>query len=349
MTIWTTFCPSKICWELTAVQTEEVKPTSNWLTHQEIIIDSLSLLKKHGIAGIRLVIFPNEVTPDGKTCDWTAIDTMLGICKKKNILVDLCLGPYQYPYYPGIYLPVGLLDHVYENDNALDTNPELRKFGMFYLQTLLERYSQDKRIYGFHLGNEWPDRQNISGKEQVKKSISEDFMMRAASLIKASTDKPLRMNTNIDISDRHKITNKLTNILTILGIQGYLGFDIYPSQETWKKAPLQKLRRLFETYSYTFRQTKKVLKGTTLYFAEVEAQPWGDGRSWFRIISHEPDPQEKVLSYSSTSLQNTWNTYIKRTNCEIVSLWGSDFWLAANKMGITWPLEEVKTISSQAA
>lgn len=349
MTIWTTFCPSKICWELTCVQTKGVKPTSHWLQHQDLIGNSLKLLKKHGVRGIRLVIFPDEITTDGKKCDWTAIDVMLTLCKQHKILVDLCLGPYQYPYYPGIYLPTELLQYVYDNDNALDTNPELRKFGIFYLQSQLARYGDDKRITGFHLGNEWPDWQHISGKEKIKKSISEDFMIRAASLLKISTEKPIRLNTNIDASDRRRITNIFTNILTIIGDQGYLGFDIYPSQETWKKAPLQKIRRLFETYSYTFRQVKKILKRPTLYFAEVEAQPWGNGRSWFRIISDEPNPQEKVLTYSSTALQDTWNTYIRRTSCEIVSLWGSDFWLAAYAMGIAWPFEQVKIISSQVS
>ena len=353
MAIWTTFCPSKICWELTYVQTsfgsaqdKQGKPTSNWLEHQDLIINSLKLLKKHGISGIRLVVFPNEITQDGRKYDWTAIETMLTLCHKLKILVDLCLGPYQYPYYPGIYLPAQLVEYVFDNDNALDTNPELRKYGMTSLQMQLERYGQDDRIVGFHLANEWPDSQHISGKESIKKIISEDFMTRAASLCKASTDKPIRLNTNIRVSDKTKITNIFTNIFTILGNQAHLGFDIYPSQETWLKQPLQRIRLLFETHAYTFREIKKVLKGYSLYFAEIEAQPWGDGRSWYDLIKNESNPEQSILSYSSLSLIKTWNMYIKRTNSEIVSLWGSDFWLAAYAMGITWPLKQVKIISS---
>lgn len=348
MTIWTTFCPSKVCWELTYAKTEGKSPTSDWLKYQHLIKTSLQILQKHGISGIRLVIFPNEVTKDGKRFDWTAVETMLTLCHKLKIQVDLCLGPYQYPYYPGIYLPSQLLTYVFDNDNALDTNPELRKFGTAFLQLQLEKYSEDNRIHGFHLANEWPDRQNISEKEKLKKSVSEDFMIRAASLIKISTDKPISMNTNINVSDRKKITNTFTNMITILGTQLHLGFDIYPSQETWRKQPLQKIRLLFETFSYTFRQTKKLLKSSTMYFAEVEAQPWGDGRSWYNIIKSEEDPQQKVLAYYSSSLQQTWNTYIKRTGCDIVSLWGADFWLVANYMAVKWPLEQIKVISSQA-
>lgn len=348
MTIWTTFSPSKVCWELTYIQTNGKKPSSEWLEHQSLIQDSLKLLKKNGVKGIRFVIFPSEVTRDGKRYDFEPVETMLTICKKEKILVDLCLGPYQYPYYPGIYLPEGLLHHVFENDNSLDTNPELRRYGVTFLQIQLEKYGEDNRIHGFHLANEWPDRQHIYGKEKLKKTVSEDFMMRAAALIKASTDKPVSLNTNIAISDKRRLTNIFTNIFTILGSQLNLGFDIYPSQESWRKTPLQKLRRLVETYSYTFRQTKKAFKTCTFYFAEIEAQPWGDGRAWFTLINSEDNPSEKVLTYSSISLQQTWDTYIKKTGCDIVSLWGSDFWLTANAMGITWPLEKVKTISSQA-
>jgi hypothetical protein len=349
MTIWTTFCPSKICWELTYAVTHGQKPTSDWLDNQELIRDSLKLLKKHGIAGIRLVIFPSEVTTEGKKFDWTAVETMLDICYQQKILVDLCLGPYQYPYYPGIYLPPQLLSYVYDNENALDTNPELRRYGIAFLQLQLEKYGQDKRIRGFHLANEWPDKQNISGKEKLKKSISEDFMIKAASLVKISTEKPISLNTNISVSDKKKLTNTLTNILTIIGEQANLGFDIYPSQETWIMRLIQMIRRIFESSSYTLRQVKKSLKDCTLYFAEVEAQPWGNGRSWYSIINSAINPQQKVLSYSSIALQRTWNTYIKGTNCEVVSLWGADFWLVANELGITWPLKAVKSLSSQAA
>ncbi len=347
MTIWTTFCPSKICWELTYSQTDGTKPTSNWLDNKSLIQNSLKLLKKHGISGIRLVIFPSEITTDGKKFDWIAVETMLDICYRQKILVDLCLGPYQYPYYPGIYLPSQLLHYVYDNENALDTNPELRRYGITFLQHQLEKYGDDKRIRGFHFANEWPDSQNISGKEKLKKSISEDFMIKAASLVKIATDKPISLNTNVNASDKKRITNTFTNILTIMDSQANLGFDIYPSQETWKKQPLQKLRDFLVSYSYKLRQVKKSLKDCTLYFAEIEAQPWGDGRAWYKIIKSQANPEEKVLSYSPAALQQTWNKYVKRTNCDIVSLWGADFWLVANELGITWPLKAVKSLSSQ--
>jgi hypothetical protein len=342
MTVWTTFCPSKVCWEITAVQTQGKSPSSSWLDNKKVIQRSLHTLKQAGIAGIRLVILPNELTQDGKKFDWTAIDTMLTLCQKEKLAVDLCLGPFQYPYYPGIYLPSKLVSQVYDNENALDTNPNLRRYGIGFLQMQLERYGQHPFIEGFHLANEWPDSQNVAGKEQLKKTISEDFMTKAASLIKLSTEKPIRLNTNIDAVYKTKITNTFTNILTIFEDQGYLGFDIYPSQETWRKAFLLKLLRFFIPYRSSLAMIKKHYKLTQIYFAEIEAQPWGDGRSWYKIIINEPDPKKKVLAHSPLSLKKTWEKYLSGSQVPIISLWGSDFWLAAHEMGIAWPLEQVK-------
>lgn len=344
MTIWTTFCPSKICWELTYARTKGNAPTSNWLDKKQLIQSSLQTLKKVGISGIRLVIFPSEVTQDGKKYDWSPVDIMLDLCKKQGVAVIFCLGPFQYPYYPGIYLPPKLLTHIFDNKNALDTNPVLRQYGISFLQLQLERYGNNPDVVGFHLANEWPDSQVVSGKEHIKKTISDDFMTKASSLIVATTDKLIGLNTNIDVSDKKRLTNIFTNILTILNNQGMLGFDIYPTQETWRKALLQKLRRFFESYNRSFAWSKKAFPKCEIYFAEVEAQPWGDGRAWYTIMQQEPDPQRKVLSYSRESLPRTWKQYIKPTGCSQVSLWGADFWLAASEMGIFWPLEQIRHI-----
>jgi hypothetical protein len=343
-TIWTTFCPGKICWELTYAQTKGKAPTSDWLKHAKLIEQSLHTLKNVGIAGIRLVIFPSEVTNDGKKFDWTAIDTILKLCIQRKIEVILCIGPFQYPNYPGIYLPPGILREVFVSDNALDTNPLIKRFGIHFLKLQLERYGKSKDILGFHFANEWPDRQAISGKEKIRQVISEDFMTTVASLLAVGTDKPIFLNTNIDASDKKKITNTFTNILTILKEQVLLGFDIYPSQETWRKVPLQKLKRLFEPYYRSFNR----IKNCKTYFAEVEAQPWGDGRSWFQIIQSENKPQKSILSYSRSSLLHTKKKYLSRTHCNMVSLWGADFWLTAKALGVSWPLEKIKTIFPSA-
>lgn len=344
MTLWTTFTPGKIVWELTAVQSEGKAATSNWMEHKELVVNSLKLLKQHGISGIRLVVYPSELTENGKSFDWKPIDTMLELAAKNKLEVDLCVGPFQYPNYPGIYLPKGLLRYVFDNQRALDTTNVLRDYGKIFLEKQLERYGSDKRIRGFHFANEWPDRQNVWGKEQIKGYISTDYMLKTAFYLKEHTDKPISLNTNIDASDKKKLKATFDELLTILEDRGNLGFDIYPSQETWRKAPLQKLRRIFEPYRKSFQWSQKNFKLCEMYFCEVEAQPWGDGRSWLRIIKSEENAQEKVLQYTKDSLYKTWKHHIKDTTCTTASLWGADFWLSAHEMGIDWPLQAVKTL-----
>jgi hypothetical protein len=346
MTLWTTFTPSKIVWELTTVQSGGKAASSNWMENKELIDTSLKLLKQHGISGIRLVIYPSELTDNGKTYDWKPIDAMLALTKKHNLQVDLCIGPYQYPNYPGIYLPKELLRYVFDNQRSLDTTNVLREYGRDFLEKQIEHFGSDKRIRGFHLANEWPDSQCVCGKEQLKGFISTDFMLKTAHYLKEHTDKPISLNTNIDAADKKKLRTTFEELLTILADQGSLGFDVYPSQESWGKTPLQKLRRLFEPYRKSLAWSQKHFKLSAITFCEVEAQPWGDGRSWLRIITSEEAPHERVLMYTTDSLHQTWNRHMKGTNAETISLWGADFWLSAHAMGIDWPLKAVKKLKA---
>ena len=345
MQIWTTFCPSKISWELTYIETKGDKPSSDWQKNRKLIEESLHLLKQSGIAGIRLVIYPAESTQDGQTFNWTAIETMLSLCQKEKLLVDLCIGPFQYPNFPGIYLPLQLLPIASVHDKDLDTNPTLASYGKTFLQKQMKQFATDKRIHGFHFANEWPDKQRVSGRQAIRIGISEKFMLEASTLLKNMTTKPIILNTNIDASDKSKLTNTFTNILTILGSQGCLGFDVYPSQETWRKTPFQKMYRIFESYHHSFTWSQKKFAPCEMSFVEVEAQPWGNGQSWYQLISKAPNPQKSVLSYSSDSLDKTFKNYIRNTHCKRISLWGSDFWLSSKKMGIDWPLAQIKSIT----
>lgn len=342
MTFWTTFTPGKVSWELTTIQTRAKGGDSNWMRHLDIIEASLKKLKANGIAGIRLVIYPYELTEDGKKFDWKPLETMLTLCKKHKLGVEWCIGPFQYPNYPGIYFPKPLLRHVFNNTRMLDTQPQLREFGTMYLEKQLERYGDDDRIRGFHFANEWPDIQHVQGKESVRTGVSPAYMLEAAKYIKEHTDKPISFNTNIDASDKRKIDNVFGELFDGLGNRARLGFDIYPSQETWRKAFLQKLRRIFEPYQKSYQWSCNRFPQCEMFFCEVEAQPWGSGQSWYKMINDEPNPQEKVLLYAKESLPKTMKKYIKPTTTKEVSLWGGDFWLSADAMGVKWPLEQVK-------
>ena len=346
MEIWTTFTPSKVSWELTCAMTKGKSATSAWQKDLTLINKSLSKLRSAGISGIRLVIYPFEITQNGNKFNWESVEKMLMLTTKNKLKCDLCIGPFQYPNYPGIYLPEGLIEYIYDNKNFLDTTQELWNYGMSFIKLQIERFGNDKRVNGFHLANEWPDSQKVFGKESVKKSVSLAFMLSVATFLKDNTLKPICLNTNIDAGDKNKLLRTFKEILNILGKQGRLGFDVYPSQESWKKTTAQKLRRFFWSYNHSFSSIKKCFYNNEIYFSEVEAQPWGGGQSWYQLISEENWQDERILNYHRNSLGKAFNKYIKNSDCNFISLWGSDFWLVASTMGVDWPLNQIKQIFS---
>lgn len=347
MTIWTTFVPSKIAWELTQIPLQGKGATGDWQKHSELIKTSLKKLKAAGISGIRLSIYPSEITKDGETFNWKPLDTMLDLCRDKQILVDLCIGPFQYPQYPGIFLPEEIRKKVDDTKHYMDETSSVKQYGNTFLQKQMKRYATDKRIHGFHFANEWPDFQRVAGKEHIRIGISKTFMLEAASYLKQSTRKPISMNTNIDASNKQKLRNTFGELLSILGNQGKLGFDIYPTQETWTKAPLQKFMRLVEPYQKSVTWSCHHFPDCEVYFAEVEAQPWGNGQSWYKMITNESDPKKQIWGFKKEDIINTWKTYIANTPCQTVHLWGSDFWLSADAMHIDWPLQTIKQLTSE--
>jgi hypothetical protein len=141
------------------------------------------------------------------------------------------------------------------------------------------------------------------------------------------------------------LSNTFGELLDILEERARLGFDVYPSQETWRKAFWQKLKRLFEPYQKSYQWCDNRFPLCELFFCEVEAQPWGNGWSWYRIINAAENPQEKVIQYSTHSLPQTMKKYIHPTGTKEVSLWGAEFWLSADAMGIKWPLEQIKQMT----
>lgn len=348
MNIWTTFTPAKLSWELTYIKTKGKLPSSDWQKNIVLIDKSLKKLKESGISGIRLVIYPSEITTDGKSFNWNPVEKMLKLSQKYKLKVDLCIGPFQYPHYPGIYLPKKMLELVFDNKRCLDTTTQLWKYEISFLKEQIMRFGEDKRIHGFHLANEWPDAQKVKGKEKIKTCVSLAFMLESAKYLKDNTKKPILLNTNIDVSDKNKLSKTFGEILYILDTQGKLGFDIYPSQFIWKRYPIKKLRYLLWSYSKYFKSIKRKFVKCETYFAEVEAQPWGSGQSWYQLINEEPDPNIKVLLYYNNSLKKTWEKNISGTTCRTVSLWGSEFWISADMMGIKWPLSVVKLFSSSS-
>lgn len=346
MEIWTTFFPKKVAWELTHAISDGNGGTSEWLQHISLIDTALGDLKNAGIRGVRLIITPGELTDDGEHFNWMPVEKALTLCSRHLLQVDYCLGPFQYAHFPGIRLPSQLVTKADAQNTYLDDSPEIREYGMRFLQLQLERYGVDKRIRGFYLGNEWPDQNRVEGKTTLHAGVSRNFMLAAIKEIKKGTKKSIAFNTNIDPSSSKKLYSVFRPFSDLLGTQMRLGFDPYPSRERWNVTPLVKLRRFFAAYTSCMEDLCEVFEKKQLFFAEVEAQPWGHGESWYTLIKESPSPQEKIYDFHKDDLRRTFSRYILPTGITEVSLWSPEFWLVAKYMGINWPLEEVKRVNS---
>ena len=337
MTLWTTFCPQKVCWELTYRETNGDLPTSDWQKRKNLIRDALALLKEHGISGIRLVIFPYEIT-DGKSYEFSSIDYVLELCQQLSLEVDFCVGPFQYPHYPGVRLPYPFVQRLSADQTVLDDDVFFWKFGLEFLTIQMKRYGKDSRIRGFYLGNEWPDRQKIERKESLATTISANFMMQCALIMKDFTTKPILFNTNIEAALTDKLKKTFGDLFRELGDQVRIGFDVYPSQIDWKLRVLHRMK--------PYAKAMQALNGFVLreqrLFTELEAQPWGEGRAWEYYIKQAQNPQQAVLQYSRDSLPTSWKNFVLPSQITEINLWGSEFWLVAYHAGVTWPLEQVK-------
>ncbi|MEN9407690.1 MAG: hypothetical protein RLZZ455_906 [Candidatus Parcubacteria bacterium] len=346
MEIWTTFFPKKIAWELTHAISKGRGGTSDWLQHTHLIEKALGDLRVAGIKGVRLIITPGELTDDGRRFNWSPVEKALTLCSRHKFQVDFCLGPFQYAHFPGIRLPSNLVTKVNAHNTYLDDTHEIREYGMRFLQLQMQRYGVDTRIRGFYLGNEWPDQNSVEGNTSLHIGVSREFMMIAAKAIRNTTTKPVLFNTNIDPSSSKQLYSVFRQFLTLLGTQMRLGFDPYPSRERWNVSPLVKVKRYFASYASCMEDLCVVFDKKQLFFAEVEAQPWGHGESWYSLIKNSPSPQEKIYDFHRSDLQSTFTKYILPTGIREVSLWSPEFWLVAKQMGINWPLDEVRHVSS---
>ena len=227
--------------------------------------------------------------------------------------------------------------------SILDAISEVKSVGLSFLQKQLTRFGKDSRITGFYLGNEWPDYQCVEEKESCRVGISKIFMKEAAIEIKKYTKKPICLNTNIPADHKQTIEETFSQLIQLLNQQCMLGLDIYPSRETWKRTPYLKIPRLLVPYKKRLKQLQQHISPAALFFAEVEAQPWGGGKAWYTMISNEQNPHTSVYFYTKDSLQKTFIGYIPNS-IQKVSLWGADFWVSAYAMGIRWPLEVIKTV-----
>lgn len=339
--VWANFCPKKFYWELRRLPTFKAG-SEEWWENPALFKEQLRLLKKAGITGLRLNIFNTELTTDALTIHWKPLDLFLQWADETELEIHLCLGPYQYPLWPGIRLPSVLLKEK-KIAKVIDQNKKFKEFGLGFLEEQLKRYAKHKLITGFYLGNEWHTTQRIEDFDKKNEifTISVKHMESMARLCKKLTKKPILLNTNFQANQLKQLEHTFLSLIKILRNQAWIGFDIYPSQENLIKSPFLLLHRKLHTYQDDIGSLKKKFI-PRLLISEFEAQPWGNGESWYDQIKKSPD----VVKTSAVQLDQTFPTFVSSKQFEQATLWGAEFWLIAYHMGHSEMLDQVLSISS---
>jgi hypothetical protein len=355
-----TFFPRKEMWETAQWMKMEGKweggDESDWMAHQDIVREDLKLLAEAGVKNGRLVVVPFEVSKDGENYDWHKMETAIELITATGIKTDLAVGPIDYPYGPAaIRIPKTqartLIEEYRETGNeevevGLIVDPKMPKsseaigaFGVNYLDEILKRYGRDDRIGRLYLGNEWPDTHAIEG-VGAKATISPSYMEELARRTKEGTDKKVVLNTNIHPSEVAKLRKVFGLILEILGDQGVLGIDSYPTRESINQA---------KNYGNSIEAVKQEFRGHELELTEFQAELYDDevsGKPWAEIYR---DDKDKVTRFYQGKFPETLETYIEAAQTPRVGLWGSPLLTIAHRMGYEFPLEMLKVTGETMA
>jgi len=345
--LWANICPRKLYWELE--QTTDKSLFKEWYFYPEILAESFRLLNQAGVTGIRLNIFNYELTFKQKSTDWQALELALNLAQQNQLQVHLCLGPWQYPLWPGLRLPnymtasmtASKVESQPNTINYLDNNLEIFEWGNWWLESQLERYGNDPRIAGFYLGNEWPNKQALENDVETNWKISPAYMSQAMAICHAYTDKPIIMNTNLDASQPEKIINTYQKLWQFAPKQFRLALDVYPSRETWRLAPELRFRRQHLSWAEDVKRLQSKIP-VQVMVGEFEAQPWGAGESWAQWWQNSSGNFDHRLKFSPKILNQWFIRYLNPAPINEITLWGAEFWLTGQLLGYGWPLKLVR-------
>jgi hypothetical protein len=336
--VGTTFFPRKIMWELTR--------ESEWSNNPEVIDDAVKLLAENGIKRMRLVVVPFELTHDGEKYSWSAIDNMLEMFSQHGVACDLCAGPMDYPYGPaGVRLPKKYEEMIDKDIHiSMDYHP-IRDWALDFTDKIFERYGNNGLIDRFYIGNEWPDRHAIEGTNYAM-TIGKDFMLEVISRASKRTNKKLVLNSNIHPSMTRRLDTEFGLILKLLGSQGVLGLDTYPTQEEKDL----RLSLANQDYGLLVQRVQDLFPDTEIEFTEMQAEPWPDdveGKPWDEILTKHFD--RVVDSYYRNNFPSSIETHLIPSGLKKHVFWGAPLWLVANKMGYKFPLQMISEISKAMA
>lgn len=346
---WTTLTPRKLYWEATQIPnftaTNRDNFYQNWHHNPTFLQESMHLLRDKGITGLRLNIFNFEITTNGKEYNWQPLETALNAAQHANLQVDLCIGPFAYPLWPGLRLPELLKKHLPPDSSTqlLDHNNALNEFARHHISQQLERYGQDERVEGFYLSNEWPNDQQVEGQERLWSKASQELIKQLAIICQEKTNKTITMNTNLDATQINEISTTYQPIWQLLPKQFNLALDVYPSQENIKKSPLLWIKRQQHSYQHAIYQLAQKIP-VPLTFGELEAQPWGNGQSWFTQIT-APDLLPQSAGNFNLELIKTYRRYVYQTPIQKITWWGSEYWIIQALLSNLQPLNTIQQLS----
>ena len=354
-----TFFPRKETWEAVQVLKKMGKwrggSENDWMKQQKIMEENLSTLAEAGFKSLRLVLMPDELIEEEGVYNWKPVEKILDLMVKYRIRADWCTGPIDYPYNPGIRLSKEvkniLKKEVQETgrnqirismgvDRWMPKSSEtIREFGLNFFEEFLKKYGKDKRIGKFYLGNEWPDLHGIEG-TKVMANISKDFMEELVKKGLKLTDKKIALNTNIHPSNLRRLRKTFNPLFEILGDQGVLGIDTYPTREG-------KIREMI--YKRSVERVKREFWKQEIELTEYQAELYDDdisGKSWVEIMEKY---KKRVVGFYQEVFPKKLETYVVMGQMERVGIWGIPLLLTAKRMGYDFPLEMMKTISGTMA
>ncbi|MGH7246246.1 MAG: hypothetical protein ACREGI_04935 [Candidatus Levyibacteriota bacterium] len=233
-----------------------------------------------------------------------------------------------------------------DNPQTASVARDLRDYALTFFDAQLQKYGNDSRIGKFYIGNEYPDKHAIEGVSGVTMSFAPDFMEELAKRAKQGTTKQIALNTNKYPTDFAGITSSFGRIFNILGNQGVLGIDTYPTREGKYDA---------NAYGRAVAALKAYFPQTQFAFTEYQCEPYATGavagKPWTTIFADHPDIFRQFYqgAFPRSLDSHMAPTEQPPSNMREVNLWGAPAWLIAKRMGYTFPLQMIGKIAGKMA
>ncbi len=277
---------------------------------------SLEYTLKLDLNPIRIGSYWNEIEIRPNKYDFSILDEIIARIKKYGTEIVLEIG-LKSPRWPEFYLPKWVEEKIKIRNKEIIDDLSLTQPLFKFIKKTAKRYEEVKNIRWINLENE---PLNLSGPDFIR--ISPKVLEREAFLLKNISQKPLILNSWLEMSPHKRIRrnlllkeNSLNACLKLGDILGISVYPKYPDQPEIKEKDWQILKKVL-------KQAQKAQKEA--WVTELQAEPWEkDGRKNFK------DPLANK-SCNPDILKNSFNI-LKEIGFETILLWGSEFWYRCYK------------------